>query len=51
MEVHPDISDEERKMNIESFFNVLYSAGAYPNYRYCIYDKETDKVTLYFNEE
>jgi hypothetical protein len=50
VDIEPNISDEERKRNIEIFVDSLYRAFKDPYYKYCKYDIETEVVTLYYEK-
>jgi hypothetical protein len=48
--ISPNISNEERKINIESFFNTLCRISNVENFNHCEYETDTNKIHIVVNK-
>jgi hypothetical protein len=49
--ISPNISDEDRKTNIESFYNTLLRVEKIKNFSHCKYDLTTKNLHIVINKE
>jgi hypothetical protein len=49
--IPPDISEEERKINVESLFNSLCRTSKIENFSHCICDIGTNNIHIYLNRK
>ena len=50
-DIPPDISEEERKINIENFYNTICRINNVKNFSHCEYDIKNKIVHIVINRE
>lgn len=46
-DIPPNISEAERKINMESLFNTIFIINKIEGYKYCKYDQENKEIIAY----